>query len=220
MNKLFYIVFFLLIQPYAFTQGNTALLQDKLDFVEIMVEHFEGRVCNFYGLEKEQTHIALKKFVDDSSDNFNQIDKSKLISIPKSKELLLNSRRELASYIWISQKERRQNSQFRSYSELEPHVIKSLDKNTITYLKELEKTDHYLVVNYYGSYAKNILNNCLNKDIQDLIITFREVPDNNPSSVASALKDLTEKDFKNKAVKTFIAFELYYNILNLDLTNE
>ncbi|CAM1341466.1 hypothetical protein [Tenacibaculum amylolyticum] len=222
MNKsLIYILCFIFYKNVT-AQTNTHQSEYINDVIESMVSHFEDTLCEYYNIDKESSHIAIAKFVEDSSKSFKRFDGFDKLINKKSKALLANSKKELDQYVWITHKKRRHRATpyLKSYSELEPLALKELDSNTVRYLKYLETKDKFITINYFDKFSKNIIRNVYNQDIEDLILTFRETPDSGPSLVATALKNLTPLDFQNKAIKTFIAFELYYSLLNLQSTYE
>lgn len=220
MSRKIYILFFLILTFSLNGQSNSFLKEDRNDLIEVMVDHFENIVCNYYNIYKEESFKAIKKFTNDSDEVFKGFKNLEQIATQESIELLNQSKIELKNYLWITKKQRQQKSKYLSYSELSPQVKEVLDSTTTKYYKNLESKDSELTINYYDEYGRNISFNS-NDDIADLITTFKELHGNSDSGlIATALVNLTNEDYKNKATKTFIAFELFYACLKSTLNNE
>ncbi len=220
MNRKLYILLFFLLTFSLNSQSNSLLKESRNDLIEVMVDHFENIVCNYYNIDKEESFKAIKKFTNDSDEVFKGFKNLEQIATQESFDLLNQSKIELKNYLWITKKQRQQKSKYLSYSELSPQVKEVLDSTTTKYFKNLERKDSELTINYYDEYSKNISINS-NDDIADLITTFNELHGNSDSGlIATALVNLTNEDYKNKATKTFIAFELFYACLNSHVENE
>ncbi|AUC14195.1 hypothetical protein BTO06_03090 [Tenacibaculum sp. SZ-18] len=220
MNRKIAILFCLLLTFSLNSQSNSLLKESRSDLIEVMVDHFENIVCKYYNIYKEESFKAIKKFTNDSDEVFKGFKNLEQIVTQESIELLNQSKIELKNYLWITKKQRQQKSKYLSYSELSTQVKEVLDSTTTKYYKNLERKDSELTINYFGEYGKNISVNS-NDDIADLITTFKELHGNSDSGlIAAALVNLTSEDYKNKATKTFIAFELFYACLNSHVENE
>ncbi|TCP22950.1 hypothetical protein EV195_11079 [Tenacibaculum skagerrakense] len=220
MSKYISTLFIIIISTTTYSQINTFLNESRNDLIEIMTSHFEDVVCSYYSIESENSSLAIKKYVEDSSKTLKGFKNLERIITPKTIKLLNKSKIELKNYLWITKKQKQQKSKYLSYSELSPQVKEVLDSTTTRYYKNLESKDSELTINYYDEYGKNISINS-NDDIADLITTFKELHGNGDSGlIATALVNLTNEDYKNKATKTFIAFELFYACLNSYVENE
>lgn len=220
MNRKLYILLFFLLTFSLNSQSNSLLKEGRNDLIEVIVDHFENIVCNYYNIHKEESFKAIKKFTNDSDEVFKGFKNLEQIVTQESFDLLNQSKIELKNYLWLTKKQRLQKSKYLSYSELSPQVKEVLDSTTTKYYKNLESKDSELTINYYDEYGKNISINS-NDDIADLRTTFKELHGNSDSGlIATALVNLTNEDYKNKATKTFIAFELFYACLNSHVENE
>ena len=130
-----------------------------------MTLHFEKVICEYYSIEHENSHIAIKRFIEDSSNSNNGFADLKNLANTETHKLLKNSKIELKNYIWITKKQRQQNSKHLSYSELPPQTKEVLTDNTREYLKNLEKKNSELTINYYGEYGNNITKNSYAKHL-------------------------------------------------------
>ena len=117
----------------------------------------------------------------------------------------------MTNYIWITIKEKRKR--FNADNQI---IIdyNNLNDATKKYYEKLKLTDKVLCVNYFDEYSKQLINSSDNKDLKDIITTLREVTDTFPYTTVYAFSNFKEEGFKNNALKTFIAFEFYYAILN------
>lgn len=203
-----------------YSQSESPLEQSRNDIIQSMTDVFENTICDYYKIEIKNSHRAIKRFLDDSGENFRDYNKFKNIVTPKTTEKLNESLTELRDYIWITKKQRRKKSGRLGLEEFDEATLSQMTPRTIRYYKKMQSNDNVLVLNYFDKFSEKLMLESNNEDIIDLILTFREVPNDYPSIIALALKDLTEKDFKNSSVKTFIAFELYYSYLNLQLQDE
>ncbi len=206
MSNTFIKIFFFIVSLNCLAQKN--------NLTQAMVSSFEDRICEYYSIEKENSHLAFLKYIKElASENENL----NAITSTEELELLEISKIELADYIWITNKVKRGKS-----NKEETLIIdyNNMDSNTRKYFEKLKKTDKLLTVNYFEDYSKDLIIKSKNKDLEELILTFRDVTDSNPSLIASALINTPIEKFKNKYLKTFIAFELYYTTLNNLIKNE
>ena len=127
------------------SQSNSK--ESRNDLIEIMVDHFENIVCNYYNIDKEESFKAIKKFTNDSDEVFKGFKNLEQIATQESD--LNQSKIELKNYLWITKKQRQQKSKYLSYSELSPQVKEVLDSTTTKYYKNLERKDSELTINYY-----------------------------------------------------------------------
>ncbi|CAL2090859.1 conserved hypothetical protein [Tenacibaculum sp. 190524A05c] len=220
MSKFRYILFFTLCYIISYSQSESPLEQSRNDIIQSMTDVFENTICDYYKIETKNSHEAIKRFLADSGEDFRDYNKFKNIVTPKTTEKLNESLTELRDYIWITKKQRRKKSGRLGLEEFDEVTLSQMTPRTIRYYKKMQSNDNDLVLNYFDKFSEKLMLESNNEDIIDLILTFREVPNDYPSIIALALKDLTEKDFKNSSVKTFIAFELYYSYLNLQLQDE
>lgn len=206
MSNTFIKIFFFIVSLNCLAQKN--------NLTQAMVSSFEDRICEYYSIEKENSHHAFLKYIKElASENENL----NAITSTEELELLEISKIELADYIWITNKVKRGKS-----NKEETLIIdyNNMDSNTRKYFEKLKKTDKLLTVNYFEDYSKDLIIKSKNKDLEELILTFRDVTDSTPSLIASALINTPIEKFKNKYLKTFIAFELYYTTLNNLIKNE
>ncbi len=173
-----------------------------------MVSSFENQICKYYAVAKEESHIAYSKYIKDLSSH-----KENLTAITSTEELELLeiSKKELTNYIWITNEEKRE----RFYTD-NGIIINYTVLNDITkkYYEKLKLTNNIFCVNYFDEYSKQLIKSSENKDLKDIIITLREITDTSPYTTVYAFSNFKEESFNNNALKTFIAFEFYYAILN------
>lgn len=250
MNRMIFFFISLFVfgtNEIVFSQNNFRESK-RNDFIDNMVANFEDIICNHYQEERENSHLAIIKYIKDLGDSMDIFD-----IIPKSEDgkkltpkqlakflreslkdsnftnnlvtenslnLLNKSFTELKGYVWITREQRNLRLGLTPFSALDPEIISEMNEPTLEYYKEMERTKHEFVLNYYEDFSEKLMIDSYNKDIKDFILTFREVPSDYPQAVASALSYFSEEELQNQAVKTFIAFELYYSYLNLQLQNE
>ncbi len=221
--NLFFLIIFCSITYSQSLKSDTNFFDSKKDYdVDAMVEHFEDLICKKYAIEKNDAHLAFKKYIQALNENFRligeivikkndfekielQINDTTLVK-KESLQLLLTSHIKLKQYIWIKEKQNRKRKTSYRFSNYESARIKN--------------TNDILVVNYFDLFSEKLMLDANNEDINDLIVTFREVPSHYPETTATGLYNLKEEDYKNQAIKTFIAFELYYAHLNSLITYE
>ncbi|WP_299714562.1 hypothetical protein [uncultured Tenacibaculum sp.] len=232
MSKFLHILFFVFITQITYSQiinpKRDSFSSRKSRLIDNMVDHFEDIICKKYRIDKNHAHNAFKKYIIALNNNFHFItqDSKQKKTIDstfvtkKSIKLLLNSHRILIDYIWIKEKENRTRQGFKSLSELDSETINKMSPTTLKWFKEQEKRNDILVINYFDSFSEKIMTEANNKDLTDLITSFRETSGYSPQITASALLNLKEEDYKNLAIKTFIAFQLYYAYLNSHVTYE
>ncbi|SNR14929.1 hypothetical protein [Tenacibaculum jejuense] len=242
LNIVFLILFIQITKAQNLNINDNMYSTKNLYDIDNMVDHFEGIICNKYNIDKSDSHLAYKKYVNALNDNLNfikakspektYINQNTLKDLfynntldstyitKKTIELLLTSHRKLKNYVWIKNKENRARKGFKSLSELDSSVIKKMNTVTLNWYKEQEKNNSNLVLNHFDKFSEKLILETNHKDITDLIITFREEPDHSPQTIAYALIDLKENDFKNQAIKTFVAFELYYAYINSHISYE
>ncbi|WBX74157.1 hypothetical protein PG913_02715 [Tenacibaculum pacificus] len=200
---IFFLVFItqVLIAQNPFTNRNNGL-------ITAMVSSFEDQICKYYNIDKEKSHIAYSKYIKDLS--YQKENLTAITSIEEL-ELLSLSKKELTNYIWITIKEKRKRSLAENRIIID---YNNLNEATKKYHKRLKLTDDIICVNYFDEYSKQLINSSENKNLKNIVTTLREVTDTSPYTTVYAFLNFKEERFKNNTLKTFIAFEFYYAILN------
>jgi hypothetical protein len=186
----------------------------KTELIKLMVDSFENQICSYYSINTDEAFKAYPKYIKDVASNKKTFN---TITTEDELELLKISKTELIDYIWITNKDKRERSDHNQ--GITPDHSKE-DEATKAYYASLKSTDHILSVNYFDEYSEFLLNKSKNQDLKDLITTFRLVTDSSPMLTATSISHLKENSFKEHPLRTFIAFELYYAILNTLNKNE
>ncbi|SNR14930.1 hypothetical protein [Tenacibaculum jejuense] len=227
MNK---IILFLIIfccstivaesQSDSYNHFNKENYKDEL--VLKMVNDFQNNICNYYLIKPENASIAFKMFIKDlSRENINFPLLLSKISSENSLNLLEESYEELFDYVWVKSSNIKHKLAFLSFTPFTPEQIEAFkdDEFLDEYVEKIKNKDFVYILNYEDRFSEKIIAQGNNENINDFIITFRENYLNNPLLIAPLL-DLKEKDYNNIAIKTFIAFELFYTCLTSKLDHE
>ena len=187
----------------------------KVELIKLMVDSFESQICSYYSIERKHSNNAFFKYVKDfRANNIN----FKEITSEEELELLEISNKTLKDYIWITDKEKNERF-FKNYEEENQiqiiEVIDSRKKDT----KEPLYTDK-LGVNYFDEYSNKLLKDTKVKDLKEILATLKDMPDTSPYTTSFAFTYLNKENYNDSSLKTFIAFELYYTVLNILNKNE
>ncbi|WGH76947.1 hypothetical protein P8625_07330 [Tenacibaculum tangerinum] len=187
----------------------------KTGLIKLMVDSFENQICSYYSIEKENSNEAFFKYVNDfRANNIN----FKEITSKEELELLEVSNKTLKDYIWITNKEKNERF-FKNYEEENQiqiiEVNDSREKNT----KEPLHTNE-VSVNYFDEYSNKLLEETKVKDLKEILATLKEMPDTSPYTTSFSFTYLNKESYNDSSLKTFIAFELYYTVLNILNKNE
>jgi len=188
---------------------NECFSIDKASLINNMVYSFESKICDYYGFQIEDSDKAFKKYVEDSSNNDNNIDLRKLTS-RNELNLLDKSNKDLKEDVWITFKEKIESEDLDVEDEIEIVTIEG------TIDEEYEnKYKNLLTVNYYGKFAECLIKNSESEDFKQMVLALKRVGDISPILVANGLTEFDTASFNEYSMKSFIAFELYYATLNM-----
>lgn len=213
-RKLVYISVFitLLSETLALNAQNLSNIP-KTELIKLMVDSFENQICNYYSINKENSSEAFFKYVNDF--NSNKININDLTS-KEELELLKISNETLKKYLWVTDKEK-----------FERFIKNTEEKEQIqiTEIKDERGSSEPLYtnklgVNYFDEYSGKLLKETKVNDLKEVLTTLRDMPDTSPQSSAFAFTYINKENYKDPSLKTFIAFELYYTVLNTLNKNE
>lgn len=225
MNKLFLLLTFIFFHELSFSQYDFyQSFSDNSDdnYIKEMVHTFEGLICDYYSIEKDQSQKAYKLYLEEiSKEKVNFPTLLAKLSSDKSLQLLKQSHDELADYVWIKSSDNRHKFSHFSFTAFTPEELKKFKNEEFfeKYISKIKTKEFVYIINYEEEFSDKLISISNNDDIKDFILTFREDYSNNPLLIAPML-NLKEQDFKNQAVKTFIAFEFFYTCLNSKVDNE
>jgi len=179
----------------------------KAELIKLMVDSFENKICEYYSIEKENSYEAFFKYVNDF--NSNKINIKDLTS-EEELELLKISNETLKEYIWITDKEKFERFVKNIEEEEQIQIIEIKDERNSTEPLYTNK----LGVNYFDKYSSKLINETTINDLKETLTTLRDMPDTSPHTSAFAFTYTNKENYKDSSLKTFIAFELYYTVLN------
>ncbi len=192
------------------------------NFIEEMVNTFEDLICDYYHIEKDSSQKAYELYLEElSKEKVNFPTLLTELSSDKSLQLLIKSHDKLDDYVWIKSFNDKHKLSYLSFRAFTSEELKKFEDIEFyeKYISKIMEKDFVYIINYKEEFSDKIISHCNNNNIKDFILTFRESYNNDPLLIAPLL-NLKEHDFKNQAIKTFIAFELFYACLNSHIQNE
>lgn len=193
-------------------EKNNHINENRNYWVEALVESFDEDSCNYYQIDIKDSYQAIKLYTKEFT--FKKITLKKIIS-KEILKLLKESYHKLKPYIWISNKESRIKSMVFLGFKFNISVIKLDTTNQAVkdYLNDQKNTEKKSTVNYFDNYSEFINTKSNNNRIKDILLTLKEISVTGTNLVSSNLMGIGDVDFQNIAIKSFVAFELYYTIL-------
>ena len=219
MNKqLINITAFILIFLSSLTSSAQNVTNfSKTELIELMVDSFENQICKYYSIEKENSSEAFFKYVKDF--NSDKIDINDLVS-KEELELLKISNETLKEYIWITDKEKFERFIENVEEEEQIQIIEIKDERNNTDNSTTPLYNNKLGINYLDEYSNKLLKETKVNDLKEILSTLRDIPNTSPHTTAFAFTGTNKENYKDSSLKTFIAFELYYTVLNTLIQNE
>ncbi|AUC14196.1 hypothetical protein BTO06_03095 [Tenacibaculum sp. SZ-18] len=225
MNKLYLLIIFIFFHELSFSQYDFYQnFSDNSDdnYIKTMVSTFEELICDYYSIEKDKSQKAYKLYLQEiSKEKVNFPSLLAKLSSEKSLQLLKQSYEELADYVWLKSSDNRHKFSHFSFTLFTPEELKKFKDEQFfeKYINKIKSKKFVYIINYEEEFSDKLISISNNNDIKDFILTFREDYISTPLLIAPML-NLKEQDFKNQAIKTFIAFELFYTCLNSKIDNE
>lgn len=199
---------------------NNCFDKQKSDLINKMVSSFENNICDYYDIDKKNAYKAYIAYVNDFANGKENL---RAITTKNEQNLLNESNKLLEGDVWIKSSEVKiefNEESLKNATEVDPEIYLEDDFEDIPIVQKQNKDTireykDFLVVNYNGKFSDCLINSNSNTEFNEAVNLIKETGGISPVLIANGLKESSEQDFKDLKLKTFIAFELYYAILNM-----